>query len=177
MQTSSSRQSCRGTMPSICIPPRAPGGIPRCSAVVPVSSRGPVRAPVAIFFLPPLPFCEARKEWTEPGGSRKKKKAEAAVSPIGHATCMCVFVCDVRHTVRACTRIVKLYTLRSVRCLMCSRTLGRCNTESCLCIFDSSRSRPCHQTIQTLFCPIHIHDRATPMRAAIWCDCWGPTTC
>ena len=33
-------QELVGTMPSICFPPRAPGGIPRYSAAVPVSSRG-----------------------------------------------------------------------------------------------------------------------------------------
>ena len=64
------------TMPSICIPLRAPGGIPRFSAVVPVSSRGLTTGTCTdnrshfwlASFLPPPPFFEAKKD------EEKKKK-------------------------------------------------------------------------------------------------------
>ena len=95
--------------------PRAPGGIPRFSAVVPQSSRGLTAGTCTgshFSCLPPLPSCEARKEtksWRLPQKKQKppwpKMATQRACASAPHA------VCDVRHTpARACTRIVTLYT-------------------------------------------------------------------
>ena len=107
-------------MPSICIPPRAPGGIPRFSAVVPVSSRG-----LTAGTCTGNPLSTAKREpystiailrWQ----AAPQKKSRSRLGQNGHAACMC----DVRHMqcevcVTPCARVhVHCYAIHAgfVRC-------------------------------------------------------------
>ena len=110
-------------MPSICIPPRAPGGIPRFSAVVPVSSRGLTAGTcTGSHFLPPssATLRSEGERWQTTW--RFPQKAEIASAKMATRR-ECVHVRRVPHmrcvmratAVRACACVVTLKTLRSVR--------------------------------------------------------------
>ena len=109
------------TMRNICIPPRAPGGIPGFSAVVPVSSQGLTAGTCTGSHFLPHPSAILRRE-EETTSWRLPRKAEIALAKMAtrresvHVRRVPHMRCVMRATaVRACACVVTLYTLRSVR--------------------------------------------------------------
>ena len=92
-------------MPSICIPPRAPGGIPRFSAVVPVSSRGLTAGTcTGSHFLPPLSAILRSEEQTTSWRLPLKKSRSRLGPKWPRSMHVCMRHMHVRHTVRARAR-------------------------------------------------------------------------